>query len=284
MSGGNNSIVTKLTARIFPVMPDFYGMMVEHCDLVARAMDVFLAFMETGDVAKGQQVRAMEKEGDELKTRQMEVLNHAFATPMDREDIYRAIMAIDEILNYAKTTIREMEALDVQPDAHMVEIARLLRDGTHSLRDGYAKLSIKPMDGEVCAVFVGAPGRAHSLGGESPLLARQGEELAERQGCSGRLEIWRKPKAKRWPDEQEADTRRHGGVSRPISVKPETCTERRDVYPTGISVKVGAQYPGRSARVPRATSVLPTSRGVGKPMQKSAEVIVGVSTSRRAEH
>ncbi len=151
MSGGNNSIVTKLTARIFPVMPDFYGMMVEHCDLVARAMDVFLAFMQTGDVAKGEQVRAMEKEGDELKTRQMEVLNHAFATPMDREDIYRAIMAIDEILNYAKTTIREMEALDVQPDAHMVEIARLLRDGTHSLRDGYAKLSIKPMDGEVCA-------------------------------------------------------------------------------------------------------------------------------------
>jgi len=86
------------------------------------------------------------------------------------------------------------------------------------------------------AVCFGAPGRAHSLGGESPLLARQGEELAERQGCSGRLEIWRKPKAKRWPDYRGADTRRHGGVSRPISVKPDTCTERRDVDPTGISV------------------------------------------------
>src|SRR3989338_4825782 len=92
-----------------------------------------------------------------------------------------------------------------------------------------------------------APGRAHLLGGESPLLALQGEELAERQGCRGRLRIWRKPKAKRWPDEQEADTRRHGGVRWPISSKPKTCTERRDVYPTGISVKVSAQYPGRSA-------------------------------------
>src|SRR5262245_46152771 len=28
-----------------------------------------------------------------------------------------------------------------------------------------------------------APGRAHSLGGESPLRARQGESLAGRQGC-----------------------------------------------------------------------------------------------------
>ena len=105
------------------------------------------------------------------------------------------------------------------------------------------------------AVFIGAPGRAHLLGGESPLLARQGEELAERQGCSGRLEIWRKPKAKRWPDEQEADMRRRSGVRCPISSKPETCTERYDVDPTGISVKVGAQYPGRSACVPCATGI-----------------------------
>jgi uncharacterized protein len=151
MSGGNNSIVTKLTARIFPVMPDFYGMMVEHCDLVARAMNVFLEFMETGNLEKAAQVRAMEKEGDELKSKQMEILNHAFATPMDREDIFRAIMAIDEILNYAKTTIREMEALEINPDEHMVAITRQLRDGTFALKSGYAKLSTHPMDAEVDA-------------------------------------------------------------------------------------------------------------------------------------
>ncbi|MFZ1537616.1 MAG: DUF47 family protein [Chromatiaceae bacterium] len=151
MNGHNNSIVTRLKARIFPVMPDFFGMMVEHCDLVVRAMDIFLSFMETGDVAKGHQIRAMEKEGDELKARQMEILNHTFATPMDREDIYRAIMSIDEILNYAKSTISEMEALETQPDAHMVEIARQLRYGTHALKSGYAKLSVKPLDAETNA-------------------------------------------------------------------------------------------------------------------------------------
>ncbi len=78
--------------------------------------------------------------------------------------------------------------------------------------------------------------------------------------------------------------RRHGGVRQPLLLKPETCTERRDVNPTGMSVKVGAQYPGRSARVPRGTSVLPPSRGDGKPVQKSAEVIVAASMGRRAEH
>ena len=103
--------------------------------------------------------------------------------------------------------------------------------------------------------FYGAPGRAHLLGGASPLLTRQGEDLAERQGCRGRLRIWRKPKAKRWPDEQEADTRRGSRVRCPLSLKPNTCTESCDVDPTGISVKVSAQYPGRSACVPCATGV-----------------------------
>ena len=34
-------------------------------------------------------------------------------------------------------------------------------------------------------------------------------------------------------------------MSRPISAKPGTCTERCGVNPTGISGKVRAQYPGR---------------------------------------
>ena len=50
----------------------------------------------------------------------------------------------------------------------------------------------------------------------------------------------------------EADTRRYSGVRRPISSKPDTCTERCDVDPTGLSVKVGAQYPGRSVDLPCA--------------------------------
>ena len=108
--------------------------------------------METGQGEKGDQVRAMEKEGDDLKTRQMEVLSRAFATPLDREDIYRAIMAIDEILNYAKTTVRELEDLEIQPDHHMVEIVRLLRDGSYALKAGYAKLGTRPKEADTDAI------------------------------------------------------------------------------------------------------------------------------------
>src|ERR1700694_1647603 len=50
-----------------------------------------------------------------------------------------------------------------------------------------------------------APGRAHSLGGVSPLHTRQGAVLAEQQGCPSRGGIRRKLEAKRCSDEQPAD-------------------------------------------------------------------------------
>lgn len=148
MSGSSNSIVTKLVDRVFPRMPDFYGLINEQCDLICASMDIFVRFMETGDMELGNQVRAKEKEGDELKMRQMSILNHAFATPMDREDIYRAIVSIDEILNYAKTTVREVEALEIKPDNHMADMARQIRDGAAALRTGFRKLSSNPMQAE----------------------------------------------------------------------------------------------------------------------------------------
>ena len=47
------------------------------------------------------------------------------------------------------------------------------------------------------------------------------------------------------------------------------------IYVAGISVKVGAHYPGRSYGMP---CVLPSSRGDGMCHKKSAEVILAQTT------
>jgi len=123
MSGKSDSVVTKLVDRVFPRMPDFYGLMNEQCDVLVEAMELFVEYMEDGDPEKAGNIRLIEKRGDELKTRNMDVLNRAFATPMDREDIYRAIVTLDMGMNYAKTTTRELEALNLAPDKFMLEMA-----------------------------------------------------------------------------------------------------------------------------------------------------------------
>jgi uncharacterized protein Yka (UPF0111/DUF47 family) len=148
MSGKSNSIVSRVVNRVFPVMPDFYGLVNEQCDLAVEALNVFVEFMETGDEAKAVRVRELEKAGDELKARNIDVLNEAFSTPMDREDLYRAITSVDHVINYAKTTTREMEVLQVTPDQYTLELAILLRDGTVALQRGFAKLSTAPATAE----------------------------------------------------------------------------------------------------------------------------------------
>jgi uncharacterized protein Yka (UPF0111/DUF47 family) len=148
MSASTDSVLTRLMNRVFPRMPDFYSLLNEQCDLVVEAMEVFVQFMENGDQALAKQVRSLEKRGDELKARNTDILNKSFSTPMDREDIYRAIATIDHVVNYAKTTTREIEVLAVEPDKYMLELAVLLKEGAYALQRGYRKLSENPQQAE----------------------------------------------------------------------------------------------------------------------------------------
>jgi len=148
MSGKSNSVVFWLIGRVFPRMPDFYSLINEQCDLAVEVMSEFVAFMSSGNWDKALRVRKLEKRGDELKARNIDVLNRAFSTPMDREDLYRAIVTVDHIINYAKTTVREMEVLGVQPDNHMLEMAELLHQGALALQRGFRKLSSDPASAE----------------------------------------------------------------------------------------------------------------------------------------
>lgn len=154
MSGSSTSFASKILANVFPRVPDFYGMINDQCDLCAQSMEALVEFMETNAPEKGVLVRELEKKGDEVKARNMGVLNQAFATPMDREDIYRAITSIDQIMNYAKTTIREMEVLKLAPDQYTLEMAQLLREGTDALKRGFHKLGVTPALAEQDAAAV----------------------------------------------------------------------------------------------------------------------------------
>lgn len=154
MSGNPNSVTGRLLSRVFPRVPNFYGLIDQQCDLAARALAALVEFMKDGSEANALRIREMEKEGDTLKQQNIDILNQAFATPMDREDIYRAITTIDHVVNYAKTTVREMELLGVKPDAYLLELAQVLEQGVLALRTGYGKLSTQPAAAEADAQAV----------------------------------------------------------------------------------------------------------------------------------
>ncbi len=152
MTEGSEGVVARLVDRVFPRMPDFYGLMNDQCDVLVTAMGDFVDYMRTGNPETGRRIASvLEKEGDALKRRNLKILDSAFATPMDREEIYRAIEGIDHVINYAKTTVREMEAFDIGPDRYTLEMAIHLKEGAEALQAGFRKIATTPLEAEAAA-------------------------------------------------------------------------------------------------------------------------------------
>lgn len=138
------SLFTRLFERIFPKMPDFFAMLTRQCQQVAQTAGLLVEFMETAAPETGRQIRKDEHEADRVKIHNLHTLNEAFSTPIDREDLYRAIMDLDEIVNYCKTTVSEMEVLGLAPDKHCLEMAMHIKLGTDALLLGFTRLATSP--------------------------------------------------------------------------------------------------------------------------------------------
>ncbi|MEK7861812.1 MAG: DUF47 family protein, partial [Chloroflexota bacterium] len=124
---------------MFPQMPDFFALLADQCVQVAHTVGSLVEYMETGDAELGRRIKQDEHEADRAKVRNIHTLNESFSTPIDREDIYRAIMDLDDVVNYCKTTVSEMDLLGVTPDKHTLEMAMHLKDGVGALVTGFSR-------------------------------------------------------------------------------------------------------------------------------------------------
>ena len=138
------SLLARIVEHVFPKAPDFFGLLSEQSLQVQHTVGLLVHFMESADPAIGEQIRADEHAADKVKVRNIHILNEAFSTPIDREDIYRAITMLDEIINYCKDAVNEMNALGVVPDPFTLDMARHLHEGTVSLARGFGCLGSDP--------------------------------------------------------------------------------------------------------------------------------------------
>lgn len=146
MSDETRSIVHRVLGRIFPRAPDFHLLLSEQADQVVHTVTLLVRFMERAEPEIARQIKKDEHAADTIKVRNLHTLNEAFSTPFDREDIYRAIMDLDEVVNYCKSTVNEMDALGVTPDVFTHDMARCLHEGVVALAGGFARLSRAPAE------------------------------------------------------------------------------------------------------------------------------------------
>ncbi len=122
----------------------FLRLIHDQASLTLEGLDALKAYLDTGDPASSALLNTKEKEADEARRILIDELNKTFVTPFDREDIFSLSRTIDDVLDYAYSTVTEMEVLKVGSTPYMVRMASLLRDAAYELSMAVDRLQDHP--------------------------------------------------------------------------------------------------------------------------------------------
>lgn len=111
----------------------FLKLLHDQASLTLEGMDALNRYLVTLDPEASQLLTNKEKEADEARRIFIDELNRTFVTPLDREDLFALSRTIDDAIDYAYSTVSEMEILKVKPTTYMQRIATLLRDAAYEL-------------------------------------------------------------------------------------------------------------------------------------------------------
>lgn len=128
-------------SRVFEPKTDFFALLNIQSATTLDGIIALDAWINEGTFDRCQKVRDLENDADEHKLELERKLVESFITPFDREDIHDLSIKLDEVINSAKTIVREIEALDFRSsDSYLKEMAATLVEGTRCLNQAFTHL------------------------------------------------------------------------------------------------------------------------------------------------
>jgi predicted phosphate transport protein (TIGR00153 family) len=121
----------------------FLHLLRRQAGLTRDGVEALRRLIADGDPEAAQEVRRCERSGDDLRRSLVEALHKTFVTPFDREDIWNLSLYLDDVLDYADSTVREMEVLGVASDPHLATMVTCLAAAAGDLF-----LAMECIDGE----------------------------------------------------------------------------------------------------------------------------------------
>lgn len=127
-----------------PRKDKFLLSLIKQAEITMQGMNALELYMKNRSPEHADAVRHAEKEADEARRILIDNLNRTFVTPIDREDIFSLSRAIDDVLDYAFSTVEEMEVLDIEPNDYLQRIVSLLRDAAEEIHLAMLRLEENP--------------------------------------------------------------------------------------------------------------------------------------------
>ena len=118
----------------------FHKLIQQQASITYEGLRLLVKYLETQNGEIAEQLDFKEKEADEVRRILIDELNRTFVTPFDREDIFALSRSIDDVIDYADSTVSEMVVLKVQPTNYMLRIASLLKDAAFEIYQAVQRL------------------------------------------------------------------------------------------------------------------------------------------------
>jgi hypothetical protein len=122
----------------------FIELLIQQAEFAVEGFQALLKYVSMPDDALASRVSEIEKEADEIRRILIDELNQTFVTPFDREDIFALSLTVDDILDYANTTVEEMVMLDIEPNSFIERMVSLLNDAAREIHMGVIRLQDHP--------------------------------------------------------------------------------------------------------------------------------------------
>ncbi|MBI4051013.1 MAG: DUF47 family protein [Elusimicrobia bacterium] len=155
---------------------DFFKMLLNQAEKTQEGLKALCDFFDTPSTQKGFVVQEIEKQADDLRRALIEALNQTFVTPIDREDIFGLSRAIDDMMDYAKTSVEEVMLFGVRINGHLKKMAEALHTASRDI---------------VSAVRL-LPTRAHSVS-DHIIRAKKTENFVEHIYRQALAELFQNP-------------------------------------------------------------------------------------------
>jgi uncharacterized protein len=122
----------------------FLELIIQQAEFAVQGMEALKQYVKEPDSALAERVSQLETEADEVRRILIDELNHTFVTPFDREDIFSLSLTIDDILDYAESTVDEMVMLKVETNPYLERMVSLLSDAATEIYRGVQRLEDHP--------------------------------------------------------------------------------------------------------------------------------------------
>ncbi|HEB64913.1 MAG TPA: DUF47 family protein [Chloroflexi bacterium] len=122
----------------------FLQLLIEQSALTTQGLEMLQEFVSDPSEASIKAMREQEYAADEVRRVLIDELHNTFITPLDREDIFNISLNIDEMLDYAYSTLEGMRLLKVSADEYLLQMLEHNHNAANELYMAMQRLRSNP--------------------------------------------------------------------------------------------------------------------------------------------